>query len=116
MSELFRAADPPIPVTVVATGDLPPFDSGTALLRLEPSRHAHAPGTECVACAASSDVRAMLFDLLAAARLDQRELAGVVIDARALNDVQAVRDRLGTAQPALGLRDHTVLKSFRLAD
>lgn len=115
MSDPFAPAARPIPVTVVAAGDLPAPIAGTALLRLEPSRHTHAPGAVCVACAARGDIRAMLFDLLAAARLDQRELSGVVIDARALDDVQAVRDRLGTAQPALGLRDHTVLRSFVLA-
>jgi hypothetical protein len=115
VSDPFAPAARPIPVTVVAAGDLPVPAAGTALLRLEPSRHAHAPGAECVACAASSDIRAMLFDLLTQARQEQRALSSVVVDARSLDDVQTVLDRLGRGQPALGLRDHTVLRSFVLA-
>jgi len=115
MSSPFTPAAKPIPVTVVTAGPLPARDEATALIHLDPPLHAHAPGTECVACASAGDIRALLFDLLVQARENGRELAGVVVDARDLSDAGPVLAGLDRAKPALGLRDHTVLKSFVLA-
>ncbi len=116
MSSPFTPAKRPIPVTVVTEGDLPARDGATALLHLNPPAHAHAPGTECVACASAGDIRALLFDLLVQARDAGRELEGVVVDARDLSDAAPVLAGLNRAKPALGLRDHTVLKSFVLVE
>ena len=114
MSSPFTPAARPIPVTVVTEGDLPARDEATALIHLDPPPHDHAPGSECVACASAGDIRAMLFDLLVQSRDAGRELEGVVVDARDLSDAAPVLAGLDRAKPALGLRDHTVLKSFVL--
>ena len=111
----FDRAGSSIPVTVVTRGPLPARAEGTALLQLDPALHEHAPGTECVACAAAGDVRAMLFDLLTQSRQERQPLQGVVIDASRLADPAAVTAKLDRATPAIGLRDHTVLRSFHLS-
>lgn len=104
-----------IPVTVVnaATSPLPP---GTALVRLMPPLHAHAPGAECPACASRGNVRVLLFELQEKQRLGLAEpFESVVVEAGAA-DLEAVRDALVPGrQPAFGLRDHAVLKNFHLA-
>ena len=103
-----------IPVTVVTAGSLPAADAGAAVLTLAPPPHAHSPGSECPACAAHSDIRAMLFDLLTAARLGLRpSFERVIVDARGV-DAQPAVDRLTGRAPAAALRDHVVARSFHL--
>jgi len=106
-----------IPVTVVTSpAGLGAVEPGARVLHLEPALHEHQPGSECVACAARGDVRALLFDLLQRARSEQRPLLSVVVDASAIKDSKPIIDRLETGTvPAFGLRDHTVLRSFHLA-
>ncbi|HEY9013070.1 MAG TPA: hypothetical protein VIN06_18865 [Devosia sp.] len=104
-----------IPVTIVTQGPIPERDPETALIHLDPARHDHAPGTECIACAAAGDVRAMLFDLLTEARYEKRPLHAVIIDATGMADAQPVIDKLDPHTSAFGLRDHTVLRSFHLS-
>ncbi len=117
MSTPFDKASSSIPVTVVTTADARQYTApGAKLLHLDPALHDHAPGTECLACAARGDIRAMLFDLLQNSRTEQRPLTEVVVDASDLSDAQPIIDRLATGTvPAFGLRDHTVLRSFHLS-
>jgi hypothetical protein len=117
MSTPFDKAVSSIPVTVVTTADARQHvDPGAKLLRLEPALHEHDPGTECIACAARGDIRALLFDLLQTSRGDQRPLTAVIVDASALRDPRPIIDRLQSGVvPAFGLRDHTVLRSFHLS-
>jgi hypothetical protein len=111
----FDKATSSIGVTVVTSDAVPEQPDDVALLRLEPALHDHPPGAECVACAARGDIRAMLFDLLHEARTGSRKpFSRVVIDASRLRDPQPVIDRLDPHSPAIGLRDHTVAKSFHL--
>jgi hypothetical protein len=106
-----------IPVTVVTNAAALKFvEPGARILHLEPALHDHPAGSECVACAARGDVRALLFDLLQKARSEQRPLTAVVVDASDLKDSKPIIARLETgAVPAFGLRDHTVLRSFHLS-
>jgi hypothetical protein len=111
----FEPASQSIPVTVYTHGPVT-AEAGARLLHLEPALHEHAPGSECVACAARGDIRALLFDLLQASRADQRPLAAVIVDASDLRDAQPIIDRIERGKlPAFGLRDHTVAKSFHLS-
>ena len=111
----FDKASSSIGVTIVTSDAVPEQPPDVAVLRLQPGQHEHAPGTECVACAAATDVRAMLFDLLQGVRSGRRpRFSRVVIDAHRLHDPQAVVDRLDPHAPAIGLRDHTVARSFHL--
>ena len=117
MSTPFDKASSSIPVTVVTRADaLKVVEPGSRIVHLEPALHEHEPGSECVACAARGDIRAMLFDLLQTSRSEQRPLTSVVVDASDLKDAKPIIDRLesGTV-PAFGLRDHTVLRSFHLS-
>lgn len=85
-------------------------------MHLEPALHEHQAGTECVACSARGDIRALLFDLLQSSRAEQRPLTSVVVDASDLKDAKPIIDRLERGVvPAFGLRDHTVLRSFHLS-
>jgi G3E family GTPase len=85
------------------------------VIRLEPARHEHPPGQECIACATAGDVRAMLFDLLQEQRAGRHApFSRVVIDASRLRNPQPIIDRLDPHAPAIGLRDHTVARSFHL--
>lgn len=111
----FDKATSSIPVTIVTRGPLPDRDDATALIHLDPALHDHPPGGECPACAAAGDVRAMLFDVLTESRQERRPLHAVVIDATAIGDTQPVIDRLDPHTSAVGLRDHTVLRSFHLS-
>jgi hypothetical protein len=111
----FDSAKSSIPVTIVTRGAIPVRDDETALLHLDPAQHDHAPGTECVACAAAGDVRAMLFDLLTTSRQERKPLHAVIIDASDLKNAQPVIDKLNPHTAAIGLRDHTVLRSFHLS-
>jgi hypothetical protein len=114
----FDKAPVSIPVTVVtrAHGVLERSE-GAAVIRMEPSPHDHAPGSECVACAARGDVRVLLFDLLQRSRQPgENPLISVIVDASDLADATPVIERLQAGgAPALGLRDMTVLRSFHLA-
>jgi hypothetical protein len=63
----------PIPVTVVTQAPVgATAGDGTAVIRMVPGRHHHAPGTECMACVARNDIRALLYDLLQSSRLGHR--------------------------------------------
>jgi len=115
MSSPFDPLPTSVPVTVVTHAPLP-TDPSARIIHLEAALHEHAPGDECVACAARGDIRAMLFDLLQASRNDLRPLTSVLVDATDLSDPQPVIDRLERGKlPAFGLRDHTVARSFHLA-
>ncbi len=103
-----------IPVTLI-TGPLPELDGDTALLRLPAGTgHDHTDGVQCVACAAQTDVRALLYNLLHEMKSGARaKFTRVVVDASAA-DVAQVRAALRGELPALGLRDHEVARAFRL--
>jgi G3E family GTPase len=104
----FDRATSSIGVTVVTSDAVPDQPH-------EPALHDHPAGAECVACAARGDVRAMLFDLLTSVRSGSRQpVTRVVIDASRLRDPQPIIDRLDPHSPAIGLRDHTVARSFHL--
>src|SRR5690606_19639407 len=72
MPDPFAPFAQPIPVTVTRTPVTGTTTDGIAVLRLQPPAHDHAPGTECIACATQTDIRALLFDLLQSARQGQR--------------------------------------------
>ena len=115
MTSPFDPAPQSIPVTIITHGPVP-AEPAARILHLEPALHDHEPGGECIACAARSDIRAILFDLLQTARADQRPLTAVTLDASDLRNAQPIIDRLEPGRiPALGLRDHTVAKSFHLS-
>jgi hypothetical protein len=115
MSTPFDRTTSSIGVTIVTSDTVPDQEGDVAVLRLEPALHEHPAGQECVACATASDVRAMLFDLLQEMRAGRRgRFTSVVIDAHRLRDPQPVIDRLDPHAPAIGLRDHTVARSFHL--
>jgi len=108
----------PIPVTLISEpGSLVPLDGDTALIRLSAnSGHGHADGDTCVACAAQTDVRALLYNLLEEHRRDMRPaFSRVVVDASALADPSQVVEALTGKLPAQALRDHTVARMFYLA-
>jgi hypothetical protein len=117
VSTPFDSAASSIPVTVVTSPGADAYaEPGATLLHLEPALHEHEAGYECVACAARGDIRALLFDLLQAARAEQRPLTSVVVDASALKVARPIIERLERgAVPAFGLRDHTVARSFHLS-
>ncbi|MCW5722890.1 MAG: hypothetical protein KIS86_17300 [Devosia sp.] len=105
----------PIPVTLVTEpGRFAGLDPDTALIRLAAnSGHGHADGQTCVACAAQTDVRALLFNLLEAARQGLRPpFSRVVVDASAVADTERVVAALTGKLPAQALRDHIVARRF----
>ncbi|MCP8882251.1 hypothetical protein NIM87_01920 [Devosia sp. XJ19-1] len=107
----------PIPVTLLTEpGQLVPLDADTALIRLSAnSGHGHADGDTCVACAAQTDVRALLYNLLEEHRRDMRPaFTRVVVDASAVSDKTQVVAALTGRLPAQALRDHTVARMFVL--
>jgi hypothetical protein len=115
MSTPFDRTTSSIGVTIVTSDAVPEQPDDVAVLLLEPALHEHPPGQECIACATRGDVRAMLFDLLQERRTGARKpFSRVVIDAHRLRDPQQIIDRLDPHAPALGLRDHTVARSFHL--
>jgi hypothetical protein len=118
VSTPFDSASASIPVTIVTRRDaLPVAEPGVARIHLDPALHEHPPGSECVACAARGDIRALLFDLLQRSRQPgENPVLSVVVDASDLPDHRPIVDRLekGTV-PAFGLRDHTVARSFHLS-
>lgn len=104
-----------IGVTVVTSDAVGEQPDDVAVIRLEPTQHDHPPGQECIACATAGDVRAMLFDLLQQMRTGGRKrFSRVIVDAHRLRDPQTVVARLDPHAPAIGLRDHTVARSFHL--
>lgn len=108
----------PIPVTLItSSGQLVPLDGDTALIRLPANTgHGHADGDNCVACAAQTDVRALLYNLLEEHRRNMRPaFSRVVVDASAVADKDQVRLALTGKLPAQALRDHTVARMFYLA-
>lgn len=118
MATPFDKATSSIPVTVVTTAGAGRYgDPGAFVLRLDPALHEHEPGSECVACAARGDIRAMLFDLLQKSRgPEANPVLSVVVDASALTDARPIIARLEKGVvPAFGLRDHTVARSFHLS-
>ena len=118
MTTPFDSAKSSIPVTVVTNAAALKFaEPGAAVIHLEPALHEHEPGSECVACAARGDVRALLFDLLQRSReKGNNPVLSVVVDVSDLRDAKPVIDRLEKGVvPAFGLRDHTVARSFHLS-
>lgn len=108
----------PIPVTLITEpGHLVPVEPDTAYLRLPAnSGHGHADGEACVACAAQTDVRALLYNLLEAQRRDGHPaFRRVLVDASAVADPHQVVLALTGKLPAQALRDHTVARMFYLA-
>ena len=111
----YDTATASIAVTVVTSGELPVAPEA-AVLTIDPPLHRHAFGHECPACSARNDVRAMLFDLMTEQQLGTiPPFRHVLVDARQLPDVQPILDRLDPLSPAVGLRDHTVVRSFHLS-
>ena len=109
---------PSIPVVLVtAPGQPVPLDGDTVLLRLPAnSGHGHADGEVCVACAAQTDVRALLFNLLEEEKRGLRPaFRKVIVDASAVADPAQVAAALRGELPAQALRDHTVARLFHLA-
>ena len=107
----------PIPVTIITEpGKLVPVDGDTALIRLAAnSGHGHADGDTCVACAAQTDVRALLYNLLEEHRRNMRPaFSRVVVDASAVSDKGQGVGALTRELPAQALRDHTVARMFVL--
>jgi hypothetical protein len=118
VSTPFDRSSSSIPVTVVTSpAALAYAEQGAARIHLEPALHEHEPGSECVACAARGDIRALLFDLLQRSREPgANPVLSVVVDASGLRDAKPVIDRLERGVvPAFGLRDHTVARSFHLS-
>lgn len=108
----------PIPVTLITQpGQLVPLDAETAFIRLPAnSGHGHADGEGCIACAAQTDVRALLYNLLEAQRRDGLPaFRRVLVDASAVKDPHQVVLALTGKLPAQALRDHTVARMFYLA-
>ncbi len=118
MGTPFDSSSSSIPVTVVTnTAALQYAEPGAARIRLDPALHEHEAGTECVACAARGDIRALLFDLLQKSREPgNNPVLSVIVDASDLRDPTPVIARLEPGVvPAFGLRDHTVARSFHLS-
>lgn len=106
-----------IPVTLITNpSQLLALESDTALIRLPANTgHGHADGDHCVACAAQTDVRALLYNLLEEHRRDTRPaFSKVVVDASAVVDTSKVVAALTGKLPAQALRDHTVARMFYL--
>jgi hypothetical protein len=115
VSTPFDKATSSIGVTVVTSDAVPAQPDDVAVIHLEPALHEHPAGQECIACATRADIRAMLFDLLQESRTGARQpFSRVIIDAHRLRDPQRIVDRLDPHAPAIGLRDHTVARSFHL--
>ncbi len=108
----------PIAVTLITEpAKLLPLDRDTVLLRLSAnSWHGHADGDTCPACAALTDVRALLYNLLEQAKQGTRPpFRKVLVDASAVADQARVIDALTGRLPAQALRDHAVARLFYLA-
>jgi hypothetical protein len=106
-----------VPVIVVTAGDVvaPP---GAALVTIEDAGSHEHSGAECLVCNTRGNIRVLLFELLERARTGAvPEFSSVVVDASRAADPRAVIDALVPGRlPAFGMRDHTVARSFRLAE
>ena len=118
MNAPFAATAKSVPVTVVTDGPLPIMGVGVALIAIEDASGHDHKGGECLVCNTRGNVRVLLFELLEQARQGaMAPFTSVVVDARHATDPQAVVDALVPGRlPAFGMRDHTVARSFRLAD
>ncbi|MBN9314488.1 MAG: hypothetical protein J0I99_01995 [Devosia sp.] len=109
-----------VPVTVVTDKAVLGRFGGrdTAVVKLDAPLHAHAPGTECVACESRGNVRVLLFELQEKLGRGMVEpFVRVVVDATEVADTAAVADALVPGKlPAFGLRDHAVARNFHLAE
>ncbi len=114
----FARRERSVPVTVVTDkAALSRFGGrDTAVVHLDAPLHAHAPGTECIACDSRGNVRVLLFELTEKVRLGMVEpFVRVVVDATDEADAAAVVDALVPGKlPAFGLRDHAVARNFHL--
>lgn len=107
-----------IPVVLhTEPGTFVPVDGDTALIRMPAnSGHGHADGDICIACAAQTDIRALLYNLLEEQRRNMRPAFNrVVVDTTALADASHIIAALTGRLPAQALRDHTVARMFYLA-
>jgi hypothetical protein len=118
MNAPFAAAAKSVPVTVVTTGQRPVLPVGVALVTIEDAAAHDHNGAECLVCNTRGNVRVLLFELLEQARQGAvAPFTSVVVDARHAADPQEVVDALIPGKlPAFGMRDHTVARSFRLAE
>lgn len=108
-----------IPVSLITQADTArSLDGNTAIIRLPAnSGHGHADGQVCVACAAQTDIRVLLHNLLEEQKRGMRPAFNrVVVDARDVADPQQVVLALTGKLPAQALRDHVVARSFYLVD
>jgi len=116
----FARRDRSVPVTVVTDRAAVARFGGrdTAVVKLDPPLHAHAPGAECIACESRGNVRVLLFELQEKVRLGMVEpFVRVVVDATEAADKDAVADALVPGRlPAFGLRDHAVARNFHLVE
>ena len=111
----FTPLSPPVPVIVIGPGEtLPALGQTDARIIMEPAPHTHE-GDTCIACAATGDVRARLFDLIQSLRSgDIPAFTRVIIDARQRDDAPDLRALIPPGQrPLNGMRDMTVARSFR---
>lgn len=117
MNAPFAAVGRTIPVTVVTAGALSVPADATLVTIEDVAGHEHHGG-ECLVCSTRGNIRVLLFELLEQARIGAMTApSAVVVDARRAADPQSVIDALVLGKlPAFGLRDHTVARSFRLAD
>lgn len=107
-----------VPVTVVTDNAALALYGGrdTAVVHLDAPLHAHAPGTECIACDSRGNVRVLLFELQEKLSRGMVEpFVRVVVDATDAADPAAIADALVPGRlPAFGLRDHAVARNFHL--
>lgn len=107
-----------VPVTVVTDkAALARFGGrDTAVVHLDAPLHAHAPGTECIACESRGNVRVLLFELQEKLSRGMIEpFVRVIVDATDVSDAAAVADAIVPGKlPAFGLRDHAVARNFHL--
>ena len=118
MNAPFAATSKSVPVTVVTGGPQPVVPVGVALITIEDAAGHDHNGAECLVCNTRGNVRVLLFELLEQARQGAvAPFTSVLVDARHAVDPQAMVDALVPGRlPAFGMRDHTVARSFRLAD
>lgn len=109
-------ADPAFADTAVVVNEFGAVDVDGDLVRTARG-DLLATSTGCLCCTASADIRSTLFDLHETARVRlSRPFSRVIVETTGLADPAAVINALTPgALPAVGLRDHTVARRFRLA-
>lgn len=109
-------ADPAFADTAVVVNEFGDVPIDHDLVRVG-EREVMVTGGGCLCCTAGSDLRAALFDLHEASRVGlARPFRRVVVETTGIADPAPVVNQLVPGGvPALGLRDHTVARSFRLA-